>query len=150
MADSWVRVVRSDVALFVGGLPVGECRAPTEIDGLATRSPESKAAHVERRCGLPVAEVGHRPAQPAQGAERRDGHVPFSGLVQAHTPGGSRAFAQPWKAPARTRRWRKTDSNPRSLSEGKCWKGRTSRRGGSFFKGGLRVRIRLPPAGSLV
>src|SRR5207302_5465030 len=28
------------------------------------------------------------------------------------------------------------DSNPRSLSEGKCWKGRTSRRGGSFFAGG--------------
>ena len=26
-------------------------------------------------------------------------------------------------------------SNPRSLSEGKCWKGRTSRRGGSFFRG---------------
>src|SRR5258707_7425116 len=35
-----------------------------------------------------------------------------------------------------TLRWRKTDSNPRSLSEGKCWKGRTSRRGGSFFAGG--------------
>src|SRR6266404_1092355 len=31
--------------------------------------------------------------------------------------------------------WRKTDSNPRSLSEGKCWNGRTSRRGGSFFRG---------------
>jgi hypothetical protein len=27
---------------------------------------------------------------------------------------------------------RKTDSNPRSLSEGKCWKGRTSRRLGPF------------------
>src|SRR6266446_6834552 len=26
-------------------------------------------------------------------------------------------------------------SNPRSLSEGKCWNGRTSRRGGSFFRG---------------
>src|SRR6266446_9290368 len=46
-------------------------------------------------------------------------------------------------------RWRKTDSNPRSLSEGKCWKGRTSRRGGSFFRGGLRVRIRLPPPESV-
>jgi hypothetical protein len=48
----------------------------------------------------------------------------------------------------RTQRWRKRDSNPRSLSEGKCWKGRTSRRGGSFFKGGLRVRTRLPPPAS--
>src|SRR6202022_2413222 len=34
-----------------------------------------------------------------------------------------------------TPRWSETDSNPRSLSEGKCWKGRTSRRGGSFFRG---------------
>jgi hypothetical protein len=45
--------------------------------------------------------------------------------------------------------WRKTDSNPQSLAEGKCWKGRTSRRGGSFFTGGLRVRIRFPPPVSL-
>jgi len=47
------------VALFVGGLPVRKCRAPAELDGLATRSPESEAADV-KRCGcLPVAEVGH-------------------------------------------------------------------------------------------
>jgi hypothetical protein len=26
-----------------------------------------------------------------------------------------------------TPRWRETDSNPRSLSEGQCWKGRTNR-----------------------
>src|SRR5205823_15050624 len=30
-----------------------------EIEGLATRSAETRAAHVERRRGLPVAEVGH-------------------------------------------------------------------------------------------
>jgi hypothetical protein len=38
---------------------------------------------------------------------------------------------------------------PRSLSEGKCWKGRISRRGGSFSTGGLRVRSRLPPPARL-
>ncbi len=47
------------VALFVRGLPVGECRAPPEIDGLATRRAESEAAHVKRRSRLAVAEVGH-------------------------------------------------------------------------------------------
>src|SRR5208283_1941925 len=47
------------VALFVGGLPVRKCRAPAELDGLSTRSPESEAADV-KRCGcMPVAEVGH-------------------------------------------------------------------------------------------
>jgi hypothetical protein len=36
---------------------------------------------------------------------------------------------------SQTHRWREQDSNPRSLSEGKCWKGRTSRRGGSLTEG---------------
>ena len=48
------------VALFVGGLPIRECRAPAEIDGLTAGGAEFEAAHVER-CGcLPVAEVGHQ------------------------------------------------------------------------------------------
>ena len=47
------------VALFVGRLPVRERRAPPEIEGLATRRTEGKAADVKCRRGLPVAEVGH-------------------------------------------------------------------------------------------
>src|SRR6202035_1943911 len=37
----------------------GECRAPPEIDGLATRRAESETADVERSGRLAVAEVGH-------------------------------------------------------------------------------------------
>jgi hypothetical protein len=47
------------VTFFIGGLPVRECCAPTEIDGLATGGAESKAVHVERCGRLPVTEVRH-------------------------------------------------------------------------------------------
>src|SRR6516164_5929197 len=51
------------VALFVGRLPVRECRAPAEIDGLTTGGAEFEASHV-KSCGcLPVAEVGHQGGQ---------------------------------------------------------------------------------------
>ena len=51
------------VALFVGGLPLRECCAPAEIDGLAAGGAEFEATHVERCGGLPVAEVGHQGGQ---------------------------------------------------------------------------------------
>ena len=51
------------VALFVGGLPLRECRTPAEIDRLTAGGAEFEAAHVERGGGLPVAEVGHQCGQ---------------------------------------------------------------------------------------
>ena len=48
----------------------------------------------------------------------------------------------------KTHRRRKTDSNPRSPLGREVLERSKSRRGGSFFTGGLRVRIRLPPAAS--
>lgn len=55
------------VALFVRGLSVGECRAPPEIDGLATRCAESEAADVkrlvlERHVRQVLSKGGHRVA----------------------------------------------------------------------------------------
>src|SRR5439155_23531031 len=57
VAEGWQKL--RVVALFIGGLPVGKCRAPPEIDGLPTRRAESEAADVKRRGRLAVAEVGH-------------------------------------------------------------------------------------------
>src|ERR1700719_1056963 len=57
IAEGWQQL--RVVTLFVGGLPVGECRAPPEIDGLATRRAESETADVERCGRLAVAEIGH-------------------------------------------------------------------------------------------
>ena len=51
------------VALLVGGLPLRECAAPSEIDGLAAAGAEFKTTHIERCGGLPVAEVGHQGGQ---------------------------------------------------------------------------------------
>src|SRR6202022_4294379 len=45
-----------------------------------------------------------------------------------------------------TPRWSETDSNPRSLSEGKCWKGQHLDRGGPFL-GGLEGSNRSSPPG---
>src|SRR6266446_1678945 len=95
------------------------------------------AAQILAPCGYLSDKIGHD----------------WSGVGQGFCPGAPKTASDgihPRKSGShRTPRWRKTDSNPRSLSEGKCWNGRTSRRGGSFFRGGLRVRICLPPPGSL-
>src|SRR5215467_1437503 len=57
VAEGWQQL--RVVSLFVGGLPVWECRAPPEIGGLATRRAEREAADV-KCCGrLAVAEIGH-------------------------------------------------------------------------------------------
>ena len=58
------------VALFVGGLPLRECCAPAEIDGLTAGGAEFEATHVERCCGLPVAEVGYQSGQIAARSSR--------------------------------------------------------------------------------
>jgi hypothetical protein len=51
------------VALFVRGLPLRECRAPTKIDRLTAGGAEFEATHVERGGCLPVAEFGHQGGQ---------------------------------------------------------------------------------------
>ena len=48
------------IAFLVGRLPLRECRAPSEIDGLATGRLEREALYVERRGRLAVTEVRHQ------------------------------------------------------------------------------------------
>ena len=47
------------VALFIGGRPLGEGRAPAKINGLTPRGLEGEARDIQRRCRLPVAKVRH-------------------------------------------------------------------------------------------
>ena len=72
--DFWILQVRSLtvvqrwkqlclVTLFVGRLPLRECCAPAEIDGLTAGGAEFEAPHVERCGGLPVAEIRHQRCQ---------------------------------------------------------------------------------------
>src|SRR5829696_8855274 len=51
------------LTLFVRRLPLRECCAPAEIDGLTAGGAEFEATHVERCGGLPIAEIGHQGCQ---------------------------------------------------------------------------------------
>jgi len=86
------------VTLFVGGLPVGECRAPPEIDGLATRSAGDLTGTVPPRGAVPETHRTQVPGCPGKAVPARlTGTLAFSppdlflGTSHTHTPTAKRA-----------------------------------------------------------